>query len=69
MKNAFQLVSVVVIGQMSIVLIMFISCFALAFTGKEFKGNRCDGSKAAELLSLITVQCFALLVAEKRSRP
>jgi hypothetical protein len=68
MKNAFQLVSVVVIGQMSMILIMFISCFALAFADKQFKGSRCDGSKATELLSLITVQCFALLAAERGGR-
>ena len=69
MKNAFQLVSVVVIFQLAIVALVLAGCFGLAAMGIQFKDDRCDGSHAGDLLSFIAAQSFALLAAEKATRP
>ena len=67
-KNAFQLVSVVVVFQMAIVVLVLAGCFGLAAMDKTFEDNRCDGSNAGDLLSFIAAQSFALLAAEKATR-
>ena len=64
MKSAFGLVQIVVIMQMSIVMLTLLACFALRLNGHKFENERCDGSKSAELLSMIAAQSFALLAAE-----
>ena len=61
-KNAFQLVAVVICVQMGIVVFALAECAALRFYDKPVQ---CSGSKASELLALITTQSFALLAAEK----
>jgi len=69
MKNAFQLVSVVVIAQLGIVLFVLAGCFTLSVLGKPMKDDRCDGQQAGDLLSFIAAQSFALLAADKATRP
>ena len=61
-KNAFQLAAIVVIAQMAIVVVVISECAALKFLNKPVQ---CKGDKAADLLSLITAQSFALLAVEK----
>ena len=55
---AFRLVMTVVIFQMVLVLASLIGCFLT-------KSEKCDGSKATELLSTILASSFALYAAEK----
>ena len=64
-KNAFQLAAVVVIGQMALVFVVLAGCFSVVYLGKDFKGDRCNGQNAGDLMSFIAAQSFALLAAEK----
>ena len=67
-KNAFQLVSAVVLFQMFIVLLVLSGCFAVALTGRVFEDGRCNGENAGDLMSFIAAQSFALLAAEATTR-
>ena len=64
-KNAFQLAAAVVIGQMVLVFAVLAGCFSVVFIGRDFKGDRCNGENAGDLMSFIAAQSFALLAAEK----
>ena len=67
-KTAFQLVAAVVIGQMALVFVVLAGCFGVFYLGKDFKGVRCDGKNAGDLMSFIAAQSFALLAAEKATQ-
>ena len=67
-RNAFQLAAAVVIGQMVLVFVVLAGCFGVVFVGRDFKGNRCDGQNAGDLMSFIAAQSFALLAAEKATK-
>ena len=69
MKNAFQLVSVVVIAQLGIVLFVLAGCFTLTVLGKPMPDDRCDGQQAGGLMNFIAAQSFALLAADRATRP
>ena len=69
MKNAFQLVSVVVVAQLGIVVFVLAGCFTAHFFDKPMRDDRCDGQQAGDLLSFIAAQSFALLAADKATRP
>lgn len=67
-KNAFQLAAAVVIGQMALVFVVLAGCFSVVYLGKDFKGDRCNGQNAGDLMSFIAAQSFALLAAEKATQ-
>lgn len=60
-RAAFTLLASVIGFQLILIAGVLAGCFAI----HPVKDNRCDGSKAGELLSTIVAQSFALYAAEK----
>tara|TARA_B110000003_G_scaffold275260_1_gene317377 strand:+ start:2199 stop:2387 length:189 start_codon:yes stop_codon:yes gene_type:complete len=60
-RAAFTLLASVIGFQLVLIAGVLAGCFAIHPT----QSDRCDGSKASELLSLIVAQSFALYASEK----
>mgnify|MGYP003327607146 CR=1 FL=1 len=60
-KPAFYLLASVIGFQLILIAAVLAGCFVVT----PEKGDRCDGSKAGELLTTIVAQSFALYAAEK----
>ena len=60
-KAAFYLLASVIGFQLVLIAGVLAGCFAI----HPAQDDRCDGSKAGELLSVIVAQSFALYAAEK----
>ena len=60
-RAAFTLLASVIGFQLVLIAGVLAGCFAIHPT----QSDRCDGSKASELLSVIVAQSFALYASEK----
>ena len=60
-RAAFALLASVIGFQLVLIAGVLAGCFAIHPT----QSDRCDGSKASELLSVIVAQSFALYASEK----